>query len=227
MSMTRVAWVAVAFAVGCTPPAEPIFPVRVEAMTTTQQPLAGVHAWLDGQPLGASDVRGLISGRVRGHEGAARQLTVACPSGYRSPPPRRIGLRHVATAEGASAPLAMRVSCEATQTYAALVVRTQGNDDAAFPILVDGDAVGVTDGEVGHVLVEVAPNSTLRVALDTSSRSKLEPRDPVQSFRVGGQDTVLLFEQRFSTPPKPKRRRIARAKAAPEPEAPKKPYRIR
>ena len=99
MSMTKlvapVAMLALLalFTTACSQPEVSVFAVRVEAQTNTQQPLVGVNVWLNGQPLEATDAQGVTHGQAHGGAGSTAELTVACPPGFRSPPPRRIGLR--------------------------------------------------------------------------------------------------------------------------------------
>lgn len=189
-----------------------------------------MRAWAAGRDLGTTDPSGELLATLTGLEGDRVSLTIACPSGHHTDTPERdVPLRRVEGSAGSPGALDVVVRCEPVRRQVALVVRAEGPVASALPVEVQERRVGQTDATgVAHVLLEERPGATLRVRVVTSAHPKLEPRDPVQTFRVANGDSVLLFAQAFAEP-KPTRRhrgqRFALPKFAREP-APVRPYRI-
>ena len=79
---------------------------------------------------------------------------------------------------------------------------------AGLPVLVDGEVVGRTNARgVAHLALHRPSNTTFRVALDTSSRPRLRPRNPEVPFAVGDADDIFVFDQSFEQLRVRKRRR--------------------
>jgi hypothetical protein len=219
-----VALILLASACACGEPprdAEP-FPLELLASTSARVPVAGVRVWADAQELGTTSARGALHAELRGREGRAVTLTSACPPGFRTAEARRrIVLQHLGA-------LALRIACEPTERTAVLVVRARAAAPlAGVPIRRDGSVIGQTGADgTAHLMLTLRPGTALRLALDTAGWPELVPRDPVQSYTVADEDSLLLFDTAFAPRPKPRPRaaRPPRAPALPAPE--RRPYRI-
>jgi hypothetical protein len=207
-------------------PATTRFTALLRARTASGEPIAGVRAWADGRALGATSATGELRTDLIGAEGSAVQLSAACPPAYRTPDAeRRLVLRRVRAARGSagSADLELAQLCEPIEHAAALVVLASGEGRAALPIRIDGELVGQTEADGSAHLTLTAPaHATVRVELETSAQPRLLPRNPVHSFRLEDEDSILLLEQTFSV------ERPRRVPAAPgrTRSAPPRPQRI-
>jgi hypothetical protein len=148
---------------------------------------------------------------LTGHSGQAVSLSVACPPAYRTVDARRqLILRDLhASAErkprADSTGIQLTAQCEPLERMAVLVVRTSGPSTAGLPINVGGELVGMTQPDgTSHVLIRTPPHRSLRVELDTSQHPELAPSDPVQTFQVDDDDSILLFEQALVRAPTPR-----------------------
>lgn len=213
----------------CREPAVGAFPILVRADTGSNQPVEGVRVWAAGRDLGSTAAHGALRATLAGREGERIPLTVACPPAHRTDTPvRHVPLRRVKRGSE-PAPLDVSVRCEPTRRQVALVVRAEGARTHALPVEVQERRVGQTDASgVAHILIEDRPGTTLRVRVVTSEHPTLQPRDPVQTFRVADEDSVLLFAQVF-VEARPKARRATHARErAPGAALPvaSRPYRI-
>ncbi|MDD9934085.1 MAG: hypothetical protein OXT09_10800 [Myxococcales bacterium] len=196
------------------PPPPPSSSVTVETRTPDGSAVEGVRLWASGQPLGATDARGRLSTELA----RSTTLTALCPPTHEAVTPER---RVQITGDGGE--LAVRFECAPLRQLGALVVRTSGAP-AGLPVRAHGEVVGHTDEHgLAHVLLETRPGTPLRVSLDTGSEGALRPQDPVQTFRLGEGDQVLLFEQAFERKRKQRARRRPRQPAT----TGSVPYRIR
>ena len=233
---TRLALSLLAAGCGEPPPGPTPFALDLQAASANGTSVAGVRAWADGDDLGTTSAGGSLRAELRGREGQAVTLTVACPPGFRTPEPRRrLVLQHLSAQRatpGTKAPigaLALRVACEPTERSAVLIVRARAREPlAGVPIRRDGVVVGQTDLDgTAHLLLRVQPASSLRIGLDTAAWPALVPRDPVQNYEIGDEDSILLVDRTFAIQP------AAPAHAprtAPKPSAAsadRLPYRIR
>jgi hypothetical protein len=182
----------------------------------------GVRVWADGRQLGTTSRLGRLSAELRGQQGSAVELTLACPPAYRTEQPtRRLVLRRVeASAASSPRPLELDVHCEPLQRAAAIVVLASGRGVGGLPIRVRGEVVGQTETDgSAHLLLSTAPHAPIRIELDTSNRPNLRPKNPVHTFRLTDEDRVLLIEQDFTT--------SARARPAHRPPPPLPPPPVR
>jgi hypothetical protein len=191
--------------------------VRLRAATPDDAAVAGARFWLDGRALGETGADGELRTRLAD----TAQLTMACPARYRTETPERRLTFPPATS---GQQLAITLRCVPERRLAALVVRTRGAP-GGLPILVDDRAVGQTDADgVAHVLLDTRPHGSLRVTLDTGAAPRLQPQNPVQTFRVADADGVLLLEQSFERKRRRRRRKPHIMRPGPTLE---KPVRIR
>ncbi|MGD8858915.1 MAG: hypothetical protein PVI30_02820 [Myxococcales bacterium] len=192
----------IALACGCAPQTQPQprpATVRLRASTPDDAPVPGARFWLDGRAIGETGADGALRTRIA----VSAQLTMACPPRYRTDTPER---RVTVPAAPRGRELAITLRCIPERRLTALAVRTRGAP-GGLPVLADDRVVGQTDVDgVAHVLLDSRPHGSLRVMLDTGAAPRLRPQDPVQTFRVGDADGVLLLEQSFERPARRKRR---------------------
>jgi hypothetical protein len=178
----------------------PALAVVVQARTPEGRAVPELRAWADGRELGSTHADGALHATLRGAEGQRVVLAFACPASHRTLDPRReLWLRAPRPLEGTRSPaLALAVRCEPIERAAALVVRARGPRSTGLPVRVQGEVLAQTarDG-TAHLLIAARAQSTLRVTLDTSAVPALRPANPVHTFELGGEDRLLLFEQRF------------------------------
>jgi len=205
---------------GCAPaPVAKSTPVQIQARTPDGAPVAGTRLWAAGRALGTTGAEGTLEATLKG----SAAITALCPATHETVTRERWLTLPTATEQPIEA-LELRVVCTPLRQLAALVVRAEGAEPG-LPIRVRGEVVGHTDDDgAAHVLLDARPGHTLRVSLDTSSQPELRPQDPVQSFRLGNSDEVLLFDQGFERE-RPRRRQRRAVSSRPTPSA--VPYRIR
>jgi hypothetical protein len=184
------------------------FALRFRAQTTSGATVADVRVWADGDELGVTNDEGELQVSLTGHPGQAVSLSVACPPAYRTVDARRrLILRDVhATTErkprADSTGIQLTAECEPLERMAVIVVRTRGPGTAGLPINVGGELVGLTQPDgTAHLLVRTPPHRSVRVEVDTSQHPELLPSNPVQTFQVDDDDSILLFEQALVVAP--------------------------
>ena len=200
----------------------PTFRVNFVAMADDAR-LAGVEIRVAGRAIGRTNPNGELQVNLLGREGASVPYHIVCPTGYREVTDtfhltlRTFGER---AAGNPGRGVEVTVRCLPALREAAVVVRTGGR--AGLPVLIQGQEVTRTDsGGVAHFLMRMVPNSTFRVALDTSSLPRLVPANPSESFTLADADDVFVLDQRFTETPPPRRHRPPRP-----PPGPRGPVRI-
>ncbi len=199
-----------------------VFDVEFAAHSDDGQPLAGVVITANGNPLGTTQADGVLRTVLRARPGSMLRPRATCPEGYREPvQPAPLRLRNFRTLEvGKDDKLRVSIECRASERMVALVVNTDQRAD--LPVMMEGHEIGRTNAEgVAHVALRMAPNSTFRVALDTSQQAKLRPRNPIATFTVGDADSLVLFDQAFVEEVKKKKHHRRRKKPKPKPEDPR------
>jgi hypothetical protein len=213
--------------VACTEPSsrDPRFTAELRAMSTSGEAIADVRFWADGRELGTTGSDGALHVALSAEHDDTVSLTAACPPAYRTlMQNRRLVLRRIEGRTGhATSDFELTARCEPLERLAAVVVRARGPAVAGLPIRVDGETLGQTDLDgTAHLLVKARPHSSVRVAILTSEHADLLPRDPVQTFQLDDEDSILLVDQDFMTQAK----RAARASVPRLQPAPPLPYRI-
>jgi hypothetical protein len=215
-------------ALGCDHPAihEERFILGLRALTAFDVAVADTRFWADGRELGVTDLQGALRAELNGHHGQAVSLSVACPPAYRTlTQNRRVVLQRI---ERKAAPqvsdFELTARCEPLERSAVVVVRARGPVTMGLPIRIGGETAGQTDPDgTAHLLVRTRPHATVRVQLGTSAHPELVPHDPVQSFQLGDEDSILLVDQSFAHAPT---KHYARHKPAAAPATAHAPYRI-
>jgi hypothetical protein len=217
---------AIALLCACSaPPSRP--PVAFSTAFAAESdgaPLAGVTITVAGHVVGATDERGRLTVDLRGQEGEALPVSAACPAGHRaSEPLPRLTLRRFRGLGDRAGGLAMTVQCPPHERQIAVVVNANGRVDV--PVLIQGREVTRTNSRgVAHVALAMRPSQTFRLALDTTGHVGLRPQNPSMTFTVPDHDEVLVYDQPFEEPARPRARRIVAP--APPAELPRVPVRI-
>jgi hypothetical protein len=202
------------------------FVLSLRAVSSFDAAVADVRFWADGRELGATDLRGTLRAEINGHDGQAVSLFVACPPAYRTQNEnRRLVLRRLERkALSQASDFELTTHCEPLERVAAVVVRARGPSTTGLPIRIGGEIVGQTDLDgIAHLLLKTRPHSALRVQLETSAHPELIPSDPVQTFQLDDEDSILLVDQSFALAP---RKHYAGHRVAAAPSAAHVPYRI-
>lgn len=160
-----------------------------------QRPLAGVTVASDNRVLGTSDAQGRVQLTLTGAEGTSTELTVRCPEQYVSPErPIVVGLRQMS--KGSPTP---RFETECMPMSHTVVVGIRAESAPHVPVLHLHEVVGETDEHgFAHVLLEVAPNVTVSLELDTANHAMLRPQSPTLTFLANDRDEMVLLEQKFT-----------------------------
>jgi hypothetical protein len=196
--------------------ARALFEVQFQASSDDGEPLAGVIIAGNGKKLGVTAADGTFTSHLRAREGSTLRPRATCPKGFREPlQPQPLTLRRFRSLDRKADELRVSIECRATERLVALVVNTDRRPD--LPVVMDGREIGRTNSEgVAHLALRMAPNTTFRVALDTSDQRTLRPKSPTATFTVGDADSLVLFDQAFVEEIKRKKRR-RRKKAKPPP----------
>lgn len=170
------------------------------------RPLAGAKVFFEGAAVGKSNDRGVVRLAVRGREGEAITLTVACPDGFRPPSrPIEVALRKLAE-PGASPEFS--ASCQPLTR--SVVVAVRADNGADLPVRYLGQEVARTDASgAAHVLLTLASEEEFELTLDTTGKTGeiLRPQNPSARFTVKSVDEILTFNVPFTVErPAPKAR---------------------
>lgn len=192
----------------------------VEVADDQGRALAGVSIDMDGTSIATTDVAGHARATVQGGHRSRIQIGARCPLTFRESAPRTIAL---ARREQASAAHHLRMVCAPKLRTLAVVVRAPG----AEGLTLRADGVPLTqvrpDG-TAHAVLQRAPDSNLRLTLDTTEAPKVVPQFPVREVHVSDRDDIIVFDQTLVARATPVKRR-ARV-AAPVTPARHVPYAI-
>lgn len=186
------------------PPRVTRLPATIRARSPDGLGVAGVRVWADGRELGTTDAEGQLGTTLEGKEGARVAITSACPPAYRTLDERReLTMRrlHATPNQPTASRLQLTLTCEPLELLTALVVRIRGELTSGLPIRVRDQVVGQTgpDG-TAHLVLRTRPDASLTVELDTSAEARLAPINPVQTFQLGKEPSVLVFDQTLTRP---------------------------
>ncbi len=193
-----------------TPPPQKMAPILVRVDGAPGERVADAEVVAGGVVVARSDDAGLARLDVRGAEGEVFDLSVRCPSGYRSPA-APIHVRRVEIA-GATATPEYAVTC--TRTRHELVVAVLAENGPNLPVLYLGKEVARTDGSgAAHVRLEMNANDHAELTIGTSDAGadteKLHPQNPSAVFEMHESDDVQLFAVTFTRDRKKTAPRVA------------------
>ena len=207
---TRALWAlggAVLLAACAAPPTQRLAAiVRVES--DPGRPLQGAQVMFEGQTLGRSDERGLLTLELRGPPGEQVALEVRCPAGHRTlKPTLMVTLR--ANSDPTRRP---EYRAECRPELRTLVVAIRAQNAPGVPVLHLGKEVARTDARgAAHTRLRLHPNESVELRLDThaADHRRLRPKSPGFSYTMPDRDEVVLFDQPFALEKKqPRPRRI-------------------
>lgn len=172
----------------------PAFRALVRIEGDPGQAIAGARLAFKNRDVGVSDGSGLVELALRGRDGQVFDLTVACPNGYRSPAkPLAVTVRKLSEAKTLPE---YHVQCPPLLRTIVVAVRAVNGPD--LPVVFLGRERTRTDASgAAHLVLQVPPNQSLQVTLDTTAAKDLRPKNPAATFEVGEEDEVLVLEQRF------------------------------
>lgn len=171
-------------------------------------PLAGVEVFAEGRPAGQSLADGLVQMYVSAPDGAKVNIEYKCPEGYRHPGDNpTLQLRHFESlGREVATVLELTLRCPPQERTSVFVVRAENG--GGLPVFLDGEEVAKTNEQgVAHFAVARTPGTEYRVRIDTTSKPRLSPQDPVQQFTVLDEDALFTVGQEFQRPAR-KRRRV-------------------
>lgn len=176
-------------------------PANIRALSPDGHGVAGVRVWADGRELGTTNAEGQLATALEVGTTARVVITAACPPAYRTLDERReLAVRPLQAASG-HATLQLAIACQPLELLAALVVRLRGAATTGLPIRVRDQIIGQTASDgTAHIVLRTRPNSSLTIELDTTKDPQLQPRNPVQTFQVGKEPSVLVFDQTLTRP---------------------------
>lgn len=175
------------------PPPAPPFQASIRVQSDPGVPVPGALVLRGDKQIATTgpDGRAMIS--VRGKEGDVAEVTIRCPDHLQQPPGRtgiklaRLSDQRAAEYDVACPPMTRRV-----------VVAIRAENGPFLPVVYLNRAVARTDASgAAHFALDVAPDSSFEVRLDTSQAEKLKPQNPTRPFVVGRHDDILVFEQKF------------------------------
>ncbi len=196
-----------AFLAGCTEvAASREASVAVYVADDQGRPLSGIAVLVDDTPIATTNEAGHARVIVQAEKRARVRLKAQCPDAYRDAEARSVALSR---ADSQKAPLTLRMVCAPKLRTLSVVVRAPGGE--GLTLRADGAPVAkiAADG-TAHVVLQRAPETDLRLSLDTTGAPKLLPQFPVREVHVTDRDEIVVFDQTLTTRPAPARlRRIA------------------
>ena len=238
LSRCAAGWLLMLCAGGCNPPPPRIqvpppmeFPVRVEVVDQSDQPVAKVPVLLDGTLVGYTDRGGRFEGVLQERPNFFKaHLSLGTIEGYRFPggaPPvieDKLQVTKGMDGKTSGVPLELKARLDSTKNdYLVWVEAACGTNldqekCANLPVTLDGEEVARTnDLGIAHFVLHEVPGRELTLGLDTPEKSKevvFEPADPVYQVALNTEAAeILLVNASFENGAeikKPTRRRSRR-----------------
>jgi hypothetical protein len=127
-------------------------------------------------------------------------IELKCPNGYANPEKAEfVRLTHTKSVDARlDQPLRLETMCTRLLRDVAIVVRAAQGEN--LPVTVEGKVAAQTtwDGFAQILLSVDRSVRSINVALDTSSRSNLKPKNPSRKYDLAGSDAILIFDQSFT-----------------------------
>lgn len=194
--------------------------IAVDVADDQGRALSGVPILLDDTPIATTDGAGHARAIVQAAKSGRVRVKARCPAAYRDAEARSVALSR---ADTQTPPLTLRMICAPKLRTLAVVVRAPGGE--GLTLRADGAPVAqvAADG-TAHVVLQRAPETSLRLSLDTATAPKLSPQFPAREVQVTDRDEIVVFDQAL-TSTAPVLRRAA-PKQAPAKDARHVPYAI-
>jgi len=172
----------------------PTFRALVHVEGDPGQAISGARLSHKNREIGVTDGNGTVELALRGRDGQVFELAIGCPEGYRAPA-KGLVVTVRKLAEENTMP-EYRVQCAPMLRTVVVAVRAENGPN--LPVVFLGRERTRTDQSgAAHLVLEVPPNQSVQVKLDTSESSDLRPRSPTATFDIQDQDDVIVLEQRF------------------------------
>jgi hypothetical protein len=170
------------------------FTFKIKATDEGGRGVAGTQINLGKATKGETDASGFASVTLSGQPGKVAPLTIKCPVGFASPE-KTLNVTLTQLASGSPVPV-FETRCTALMRSVVVGIRTENGP--GLPIIYLGKEIGRTDASgAAHVVLNLPPDETASLLLDTSNAPALRPQNPSIVFKVGRRDELLLLEQKF------------------------------
>ncbi len=181
-------------------PRQLAYAVQFHAISDESSGLEGAAVFSSHRPLGKTDVSGHLSFSLHGTEGQTVPIELECPSGYANPEKAEfVRLTHTRSVDArVDQPLRLEALCTRLLRDVVIVVRAAQGEN--LPVIVEGKVASQTtwDGFAQILLSVDRSVHSINVALDTSSRTNLKPKNPGRKYDLSGGDAILIFDQSFT-----------------------------
>jgi hypothetical protein len=165
--------------------------IAVDVADDQGRALSGIPILLDDTPIATTDGHGHARAIVQAVQTGRVRVRAQCPAAYRDAEARSVALSR---ADAQTPPLTLRVICAPKLRTLAVVVRAPGGE--GLTLRADGAPVAqvAADG-TAHVVLQRAPETSLRLSLDTADAPKLSPQFPAREVQVVDRDEIVVFNQ--------------------------------
>lgn len=216
-TMRRECWLVLLILASCGVEQAPV-PARLDVVVVddSKASLANVAVSVNGHAAGKTSHDGTITLHAVPPHGGHVRVAVECPDGHRAASARALTI---------SAGQQLNLAFECRPTLRTLAVVVNAPQAEGLTVLADGEAIGrvAKDGTL-HAVLKRAPESELRLLIDTATAPLLHPQNPIEDLLVPDHDDIVVFNQPLSLRTEPKRN-TAHAQR-PKPEEHHIPYAI-
>lgn len=169
------------------------FLVQIRIQSDPGKPLGGVPILYQGKEVKRTLADGTAVLELHKPDGTNVDLTITCPPDTRPAETLKVSVRRV---EG-QAYTEQRMYCRPLMRRIAVAVRAENGPN--LPVTYLGQVVATTD-EAGaaHFAMSMAPGEAIKVALDASANPKVHPQRADALFKIGDEDDVFVFDQKFT-----------------------------
>jgi hypothetical protein len=169
------------------------FMVKVEA--EPGRGLAGAQVLVRGETRGNTDERGIVTLRVRGHEGDVVAVELRCPPGHRAPvDPLFVPLRRLVDSN-----VVPVFAAQCTPKTRTLVVAVRAEGGANVPIRYLGRELARTDAfGAAHLMLDVPADEVVELTLNTEEQSDLRPISPTLRVQGTRDEQLVAVSQTFT-----------------------------
>ncbi len=169
------------------------FPVLVRIQSDPGKPLREIPILYQGKEVKRTSADGTALLELHKPDGTNVELTITCPADTRPADSLKISVRRV---EGQKY-TEQRVFCRPLMRRIAVAVRAENGPN--LPVSYLGQVVATTDESgAAHFAMAMPPGETIKVALDASANPKMHPQRADALFKVGEEDDVFVFDQKFT-----------------------------
>lgn len=175
------------------------FTLGLQVKTDQGKPLPGATVSRDTKVVATTGADGKAQFTTLGRDGSSLTTTVACPTGFTSPPaPVTFKLARLAEP---SRVVEVDVICPRASRQ--LVVAVKLENGAHLPVKVLNQVVARTDESgAATFTMDVAPRTPVQVLIDTSEHPELKPENPTVPVNVDESDDIKVIAQKFELPKK-------------------------